>query len=428
MVVLFGAAPDTGNEGVSALCRSAVAGLSARGVDPIWVADHGRGARAETWTLNGREVVVRRVGLTHNRRVWREDCLRTVGTLLRLGGLGNAAANAVRGSRCVLDVSGGDSFTDIYGARRFQAMRLTKRLALDNGKSLILLPQTLGPFRDPARRREAASILRGADAIWVRDAESMALLRDCLGDAFDPERHHAGVDMAVRLPAVRPSQPLPKPFDAWLGGAEARPVAGLNVSGLLCNGAAAAADAFGLRADHPSAVEAIARAILADEPCVRLALIPHVIRQPGHPESDWAAARALEARLSADFPGRVATLPNGFNASELKWIIARLDWFAGARMHATIAAFSSGVPTLGLGYSDKAKGVFVACGVPAGVADLRRLDADAVGAAALASFRGRADERAALTRLLPGLFARAEAQMDAIATAAMRPACAAAAA
>lgn len=42
---------------------------------------------------------------------------------------------------------------------------------------------------------------------------------------------------------------------------------------------------------------------------------------------------------------------------QLKDCIARCSFFIGARTHATIAAYSSCVPTLAVGYSVKAKGI-----------------------------------------------------------------------
>ena len=45
------------------------------------------------------------------------------------------------------------------------------------------------------------------------------------------------------------------------------------------------------------------------------------------------------------------------DASTLKGVIARCRFFIGARTHATIAAYSSCVPTLVVGYSIKAKGI-----------------------------------------------------------------------
>lgn len=42
---------------------------------------------------------------------------------------------------------------------------------------------------------------------------------------------------------------------------------------------------------------------------------------------------------------------------ELKGYISRCRFFVGARTHATIAAYSTAVPTLVVGYSTKAKGI-----------------------------------------------------------------------
>ena len=44
-------------------------------------------------------------------------------------------------------------------------------------------------------------------------------------------------------------------------------------------------------------------------------------------------------------------------APELKYIISHCRMFVGARTHATIAAYSSCVPTLVVGYSVKARGI-----------------------------------------------------------------------
>jgi polysaccharide pyruvyl transferase WcaK-like protein len=409
MITLLNAAPDTGNQGVSALCHSAAAGLARRGVGPLTIADHGRGLRTARWSYAD----VRLVGLTHHRRFWRGDSLRTAHALVRLGGGSSAAARSVAASRAVLDVSGGDSFTDLYGPKRFRAMVLTKRLALDAGVPLILLPQKLGPFLDPANRDEAVGILRRAAAVWVRDADSLGFLETALGPDFDPSRHRLGVDMAVALPATRPADLDPE-VARWLDPGRSIPVAGMNVSGLLCNDAIRARRDFGLADIHPAQIEGMARALLGAEPTLRLLLVPHVHRPEGDVESDLGAARALVARLGDLARDRVAVLGGRPDAMELKWTLSRLDWFAGARMHATIGAFSSGVPTLGLGYSDKAKGVFAECGIGDEVADLRRLDAPTLAHRALASFRDRARQRADLAGRVDALKARAEREMDEI--------------
>ena len=72
------------------------------------------------------------------------------------------------------------------------------------------------------------------------------------------------------------------------------------------------------------------------------------------------------------------------------------------------------MPTLGLGYSDKAQGVFSECGIGDEVADLRSLDERALAHRALASFQDRGRQRADLARRIGALRARAEHEMDEI--------------
>ena len=45
------------------------------------------------------------------------------------------------------------------------------------------------------------------------------------------------------------------------------------------------------------------------------------------------------------------------SAPELKWVISKCRYFIGARTHAVIAAYSTGVPAIALGYSIKSKGI-----------------------------------------------------------------------
>ena len=83
MITLLNAAPDTGNQGVSALCHSIVAGLVKRGADNMTVADHGRGLRRSDWGYTS----VNLVGLTNSKRFWTismqsSTVTRAIGSLL----------------------------------------------------------------------------------------------------------------------------------------------------------------------------------------------------------------------------------------------------------------------------------------------------------------------------------------------------------
>ncbi len=80
-------------------------------------------------------------------------------------------------------------------------------------------------------------------------------------------------------------------------------------------------------------------------------LIPHVYWK--HDDD-----RKVLADLQKQFEdtGRVLLIPDG-NCEEIKGYISRCRFFVGARTHATIAAYSSEIPTLAVGYSVKARGI-----------------------------------------------------------------------
>lgn len=82
-----------------------------------------------------------------------------------------------------------------------------------------------------------------------------------------------------------------------------------------------------------------------------VALVPHVVWESNDD-------RTVLKRLYEDFnrDDRLI-LVEDHCAPELKYIISRCRMFIGARTHATIAAYSSCVPTLVVGYSVKARGI-----------------------------------------------------------------------
>ena len=84
---------------------------------------------------------------------------------------------------------------------------------------------------------------------------------------------------------------------------------------------------------------------------MQVALIPHVVWERN---DDRKPLRELYEAFRES--GRMVWIEDG-SCEELKGYIARCRMFIGARTHATIAAYSSLVPTLVVGYSVKAKGI-----------------------------------------------------------------------
>lgn len=83
-----------------------------------------------------------------------------------------------------------------------------------------------------------------------------------------------------------------------------------------------------------------------------IALTPHVI-EVGN--DDYLLLKEFYEEFKKT--NRVILLPNNLNATEYKGYISRMRLFIGARTHATIAAYSTCVPTMVLGYSVKSRGI-----------------------------------------------------------------------
>lgn len=405
---LFGAPWDTGNRGVEALGRSAVAAIarSAPG-SAVTVFDNGWGLRAADPPEPGVRVALR--GVRQSRRYYRPESWSNVRVSQRLGSWTNPVARSLRRSDAVLDVSGGDSFSDIYGRGRFASVMQPKLAALRARRPLVLLPQTYGPFSERASRKAAARVALASALAYSRDAGSHAVLQDLLGDDYDAQRHVAGVDMAFALdPCEPPTEHLTiEVADLLAHHSRDRPLVGINVSGLVWE---TSGNDFGLHLDYAATVTTLVERLAGRG--VDVLLVPHVRDVSRGRESDITAAQRLMSRLSGNASARVVLLPDTLNAREVKWVISTLDWFCGTRMHATIAGLSSQVPTAGIAYSMKTRGVFATCGVENEVVDARSSSAVLAVDALVDAFERREQVARVLRARAPTVVARARSQMS----------------
>ncbi len=409
---IFNAALDTGNLGVSALGLSLVHGIGSRIPDAqITIFDYSRGLREGTCD----EITFDQLGASPTRRWYRPESHARIETSIRAGLPYGPSASRLAETDAIIDISGGDSFTDLYGQRRLKSVAWPKLLALKLNKPLILPPQTYGPFASPEAKSLATRLVRSSAMAWARDERSFAALQDLLGDAFDPDRHRCGVDVAFLLPITEPERTnLPDPLPAWIEQPDpAIPLAGINVSGLIYNDPEAAKTRFGFIADYRELMQRLVAEVLECE--ARVVLVPHVVTPPGHYESDIDAAKAIVETLSPAQRERVAVAPAFDDPRKVKGLIGKCDWFCGTRMHATIAGLSQGVPTSAVAYSIKTVGVFETCGQGDHVVDPREQSTGKIVERLLASFLGREGARSSLTEHIPAVKAKATEQMDAIA-------------
>lgn len=95
-----------------------------------------------------------------------------------------------------------------------------------------------------------------------------------------------------------------------------------------------------------------ARYIL-DKTDMNICLIPHVYSIKNN-IGDHIVLQRLKKDLGNE---RVSIIDRDCTCEELKYIISKCRFMIAARTHASIAAYSSGIPTLVIGYSIKSKGI-----------------------------------------------------------------------
>lgn len=142
-----------------------------------------------------------------------------------------------------------------------------------------------------------------------------------------------------------------------------------------------------------------------------IALIPHVVW-------DRNDDRIPLGQLYEEFKstGRVYMVEDQ-NCMQLKDIISGCEFFVGARTHATIAAYSTGVPTLVVGYSVKARGIARDLfGAEEGyVLPVQQLRNPGDLTEAFQALYARKDEiHAHLSNMMPGYIAGIEAAKEAV--------------
>lgn len=248
--------------------------------------------------------------LLHSRAV--QDRFLTEKTCLRLA-KGCAAAVAV----------GGDNYCYHKGLQFWPTDRALHR----QGTPLLLWGCSIEPSDlDEAFVRHLSNF----DVLCCRESLTFdALVKAGLGG-----RCRLIPDPAFTLEKIE--KPLPAGFQPGN-------TVGVNVSPMIISNEGAGGVTM---ANYVALIEHILK-----ETDMAVALIPHVVWPYN---DDRAPLRRLCERFRGT--GRVILLEDA-DCRVLKGYIARLRFFVGARTHATIAAYSSCVPTLVVGYSVKARGI-----------------------------------------------------------------------
>lgn len=307
-------------------------------------------------------------------------------------GLKSNFINIINNVDIILDISEGDSFSDIYGIKRFIQHSIVKLIAIDQKKKLVIMPQTLGPFKRKWVKVVAKKILDRATSIYVRDEISKNIIIEKLNVKRQIE---LCPDMAFYMKKSNEVS-----IDKFIEDKKNN-IVGINVSALLYNGGYNENNMFGLKVNYKELVDNLISQF-ANMSDVDIILIPHVITDL-EIEDDLRVCKKLSDNLSDKIGRKVYTLDKGYREDELKGIISGCDFFIGSRMHACIGAISTLVPTISMAYSRKFLGVWERLNLQECVMDLKELDEEDIITKVLKAFKDRQNIKEVLVKEIPSL-------------------------
>src|ERR1035437_6945226 len=364
---ILGATFETPNLGVSALAAGSIRCLHLRYPHArFFFLDYAHNRKVCNVIDNGETIRVPLLNMRFSKRIWLPNnivILLVAALILKVMPSSkvrqwffarNHYLREICRSELFAAVSGGDSFSDIYGLGRFFYVALPQILVLLLGKRLILLPQSYGPFDTHMARFIARKIVSHAERAFCRDRHSLSQLMN--GARTFPGKWEQAFcyDMAFGIDSVTPHRikviglALPLKRDPNL--------IGLNVSGLLYHESQTRKRTFGLQSNYRSLIPSIIETLLASGDNAVL-LVPHVYGHEAGSESDLLACEEVFAALKDLYPGRIGILRGSYGPTEIRYTIGLCGLFIGSRMHACIAALSQNIPAVAVAYSDKFLGV-----------------------------------------------------------------------
>ena len=234
----------------------------------------------------------------------------------------------------IVDMTFGDGFSDIYGKKWNIITNLAKNIAVKSNTPFVLLPQTYGPFFNPLLKKWGYYLVKKSDYAFSRDDISAFELNKIIG-----EKVIETTDLAFALG-----------YDKKMYKLSENKKVGINVSALLWF--SGHNDTIKLKTDYRKYIYSVIEYMESND--YEIHLIPHVVdNNYNSPENDVRACDEVHEL----FPHTIIA-PRFENPIQAKSYIANMDVFIGARMHSTIASFSTGVLTIPFAYSKKFEGLF----------------------------------------------------------------------
>jgi len=248
----------------------------------------------------------------------------------------------MRRADAVLSI-GGDNYSLDYGLSGLYFNLGISEAAMTLGKPTLLWGGSVGPFGNNSRVvRRVVDHLRRFSLVTVRESHSLEYLKS-LG---------VGANVLQVADSAFALEPETVDTRSWWPAETGEGVVGLNIGWLIDSLRRQRGEDGGVVGDAAHFVRDV-----MERTGFAVVLVPHVAPLNGAAFNNDEAFNLGLIRELGGAGRRLAQVPGGLNAAQLKHVISQCRFFIGARTHATIAALSSGVPTLSIAYSVKAKGI-----------------------------------------------------------------------
>ncbi|WP_027469080.1 polysaccharide pyruvyl transferase family protein [Deefgea rivuli] len=255
-------------------------------------------------------------------------------------GIESTLAKDIKSADALISI-GGDNYSLDYGLVSLFHFINIAEFALRNNKPAALWAASVGPFdKEPRALPQIVKHLNRLSMVSVRETNSYEYLRS------------KGVASNLIQVADSAFAMVPEAFDITPFMPESdRPVLGLNVSPLIQRYREKGESSEVLKLEVANFIRYAVNAGYS------VMLIPHVMPLDGSAyNNDEVYMQSILAMVGKE-KVHVSMPSNNLNAAQLKYLISKCHYFIGARTHATIAAFSTLVPTISIAYSVKAKGI-----------------------------------------------------------------------
>ena len=408
---LLGASFETSNMGVGALTAGTIEAIIHNHPNAeITLLDYGKDPITYKFKTNNIEIPIQLLNIRFSKKIYLKNNIaflillslflkaipfRTIKERIITG---NPCLKYINKANVVTSIAGGDSFSDIYGLVRLLYVSLPQLLIILLNKKLVLLPQTIGPFDGVIAKIIARFILNHAYIVYSRDYSGLIETKDLMGKTDLQNNlkfcHDVGFVVAPIKPTKMDLSDLPEKKEGVYD------LVGLNVSGLLFMGGYTKNNMFGLKSNYQKLIYDLIDFLIKKKDLPVL-LVPHVFGYGKNSESDSSVCENIYAELKPKYPDKLFMVKGSYNQSEIKYIIGRCSFFIGARMHACIAALSQCIPSVGIAYSKKFKGVFETVGVENLVADPRTMGKEEIIEVIRNAFEDRPQVKAKLQQLMP---------------------------